>query len=127
MTTAELKKFRTVLESRHKDLASFAKDRETIAIDSSADMLDQIQAASERELAIRNLERDSLRMREVAVALALIDEGAYGICLACEEEIGLKRLTAIPWAATCLACQEIVERARHAPASANGGVAAAAA
>lgn len=125
MNRAELAKFRTLLERRQQELMGFMNGRENIAIDSNADMLDQIQAAGERDLAIRNLERESLRLREAAAAIARLDAGTYGVCLNCEEEIGLKRLTALPWAATCLQCQEIRERERPKTA-AESEVAAAA-
>jgi RNA polymerase-binding transcription factor DksA len=33
------------------------------------------------------------------------------MCLNCEEEIAAKRLAAVPWAALCIVCQEVAERA----------------
>ena len=39
-----------------------------------------------------------------------MDEKCYGLCLRCEEEINLKRLVAVPWAAYCLKCQETADR-----------------
>jgi DnaK suppressor protein len=73
-----------------------------MAVDSSADMLDQIQHATERDMAIGNLERESDRLLEVRGALRRIHLGTYGICLDCEEEISPKRLVALPWTSLCL-------------------------
>jgi DnaK suppressor protein len=56
----------------------------------------------ERELAIRNLDRDSKLLRQIQRALSRIVGGTYGICLNCEEDILPKRLAAMPYAAFCI-------------------------
>ena len=112
MTPTELVLFRTVLQVRQAELEALLRGREVIAVDSSADMLDQIQHALERDMAISNLERGSARMREVRGAIRRIDLGTFGTCLDCEEEISSKRLAAVPWTTSCLACREAVDRAR---------------
>ena len=40
----------------------------------------------------------------IRAALARIDDGSYGSCAECGEEIALKRLEAIPTATQCIAC-----------------------
>ena len=69
-----------------------------------------MQHAAERELAIRNLDRESNLLRNVRAALRRIDEGNFGVCLHCEEDISPKRLAAVPWTAFCIQCQEIANR-----------------
>jgi DnaK suppressor protein len=69
-----------------------------------------VQHAAERELAIRNLDRESNLLRNVRAALRRIDEGTFGVCLHCEEDISPKRLAAVPWTAFCIQCQEIADR-----------------
>jgi DnaK suppressor protein len=39
-----------------------------------------------------------------------IADGNYGTCLECEEEIGQKRLQAMPWAVLCITCQDKADR-----------------
>jgi len=63
-----------------------------------------------RELALGTLARESSGLRETRAALRRIDDGSFGICMDCEEEINLKRLAAVPWAARCIACQERADR-----------------
>jgi DnaK suppressor protein len=46
----------------------------------------------------------------VTEALERIEEGSYGQCVACENEINPKRLEAVPWARYCLQCQERLEQ-----------------
>ena len=69
-----------------------------------------MQLAGERELAIRNLDREASLLRNVRAALFRINDGSYGVCMHCEEEIKPKRLEAVPWAAFCIRCQEAADR-----------------
>src|SRR6266851_4855142 len=85
MTKSELNKFRNILEAKQAELAQFVRNREGIAIEKSPDALDEVQHAAERELAIRNLDRESNLLRNVRAALRRIDEGNFGVCLQCQE------------------------------------------
>jgi DnaK suppressor protein len=115
MTKTELNRFRTTLESRRDELASGGLNREALAINSSPEDLDRIQHASDRDLAMRILERSSSRLREVQAALSRIDAGTFGVCIDCEEDISAKRLAAVPWASYCIVCQETADREQEAP------------
>src|SRR6266478_7917592 len=106
MTKTELKTFKTILTGRQSELAPLLWKRDGIAIEKTPDALDEVQLATERELATRNLERESKLLRSVREALSRIEEGAYGSCLQCEEEIGAKRLNALPWTPLCINCQQ---------------------
>jgi DnaK suppressor protein len=110
MTKSELIRFKKVLEARQSELARVLRNREGIAIEKSPDALDEVQHAAERELAIRNLDRESHLLRNVRGALQRMDDGSYGTCLHCDEEISPKRLEAVPWAAYCIRCQEMADR-----------------
>jgi len=110
MTKSELNRFRKILEARQLELARVLRNREGIAIEKSPDALDEVQHAAERELAIRNLDRESHLLRNVRGALRRMSEGSYGICMHCEEDISPKRLEAVPWAAYCIRCQELADR-----------------
>jgi DnaK suppressor protein len=110
MTKTELNKYREILEAKQAELAQVLRNRDGITIEKSPDALDEVQNAAERELAIRNLDRESNLLRNVRAALHRIDEGMYGVCLHCEEDISPKRLNAVPWAPYCIACQETADR-----------------
>ena len=110
MTKNELEKYKTVLETRLAELSYALRNREDIAIEKTPDALDEVQLAGERELAIRNLDRESNLLRQVRGALARIADGSYGICNHCEEEISMKRLNAVPQTAYCIKCQEAADR-----------------
>ena len=110
MTKNELEKYKTVLETRLAELSYALRNRDDIAIEKTPDALDEVQLAGERELAIRNLDRESHLLRQVRSALARIADGSYGICNHCDEEISLKRLNAVPQTAYCIKCQEAADR-----------------
>jgi DnaK suppressor protein len=81
--------------------------------ENSEDQMDEIQYATERDMAIRNVDRDSTLLRDVREALHRIHEGNFGTCLDCESAISPKRLAAVPWAARCIQCQEAADRDRQ--------------
>ena len=110
MNQTELNKYKAMLEARQAELSAGLRNREDIAIEKTPDALDEVQLAGERELAIRNLDRDSNMLRQIRRALARIADGSYGVCLHCEEDISPKRVNAVPWAAFCIRCQEQVDR-----------------
>lgn len=110
MTKAELDKFRAILEAKQAELSGALRNRDEIVIEKAPDALDEVQLAGERELAIRNLDRDSSMLRQIRRALARLNDGSYGTCLHCEEDISQKRMNAVPWAAYCIKCQEQVDR-----------------
>jgi DnaK suppressor protein len=104
--------FRPALEERRKELMSNAADRDEILIENAAEDFDRLQQQLNREVAIRNLDRESAMLKQVQAAIARIDDGSFGICMRCDEPIPERRLKAVPWAAYCITCQEILDRQR---------------
>ncbi len=43
-------------------------------------------------------------VKEIAQALARLDDGSYGVCQSCGRQIPAERLQAVPWAALCVPC-----------------------
>ncbi|MCX6585362.1 MAG: TraR/DksA family transcriptional regulator [Acidobacteria bacterium] len=110
MTNVELKKYREILEAKQAELTYLLRNREGIEIEKSPDALDEVQRASEREFAIRTLDRESALLRNVRAALQRLDRDQFGICMHCEEDISVKRLNAVPWTPYCIECQEQYDR-----------------
>ena len=110
MNKTELNKYKAVLEAKQSELSAGLRNREDIAIEKTPDALDEVQLAGERELAIRNLDRESNLLRQVRAALGRIADGSYGICMHCEEDISPKRLNAVPQTPYCIKCQEAADR-----------------
>ena len=100
-----------ILEHKEADLVQVLRRRDGIAIEKSADQMDEIQFASERDLAICNVDRESVLLRQVKAALRRIEDGDFGACPDCDSAISPKRLAAVPWALRCIHCQEAADRA----------------
>lgn len=109
MTTIELNVYRISLKNRQSELGTGFRKREDLAIETSPDDLDNIQQASDHDFVVSNLERNAGQLREVRAALARIDAGTFGICVGCDEAINRKRLAAVPWASSCIVCQEAMD------------------
>lgn len=84
--------------------------RKDISIESTAEAMEHQIRAAEREVAVERMETAYRQLRQVESALSRIAQGKYGICLKCEDDIGQKRLDALPWALFCVQCQENIER-----------------
>jgi DnaK suppressor protein len=109
----EMDGFQEILERKESDLVGGLRRRDGIAIEKSADQMDEIQSATERDLATRNVDRESDLLRDVKDALRRIHDGSFGSCMECESAISPKRLAAVPWAACCIQCQDAAERDRQ--------------
>jgi DnaK suppressor protein len=110
MTRTEVDRFRAALTARIAELERVTHHRDAITIERSADQLEEIQAASLRALAVCNLDREFNQLRHARAALRRIEEGNFGTCRECDEDIHPKRLAAVPWAPLCIRCQEAVDR-----------------
>jgi DnaK suppressor protein len=109
MSLNQKNSFREMLEAKRRELLSNTADREEIRIEHAAEEFDRLQQQLNREVAIRNLDRESALLKQVQGALGRVEDDTFGICLRCDEPIPEKRLKAVPWAAYCVPCQEIVD------------------
>jgi DnaK suppressor protein len=110
MTRSDTERFTNMLLARQAELAGSQRYRDDIVIEKAPDAMDEIQQMGERELAVRNLDRDTSLQRQVRLALGRLASGVYGVCLHCDEDIMPRRLAAVPWAAYCIRCQEKIDR-----------------
>jgi len=108
-----MSKFQEMLERKEVELVRVLRKRDNIAIEKSADQMDESQYASERDLAIRNVDRESTLLRDVKTALRRIHDGSFGTCMECDSAISPKRLAAVPWAPLCIQCQNAFDRQGH--------------
>ena len=106
--------FLRLLEAKRNELLIGTSDRDEIAIENAAEDFDRLQQQLNREVAIRNLDRQSTLLKSVQAALGRFQDDTFGVCLRCDEPIPEKRLKALPWAAYCVPCQEKIEAQRAA-------------
>jgi RNA polymerase-binding protein DksA len=62
------------------------------------------------DLNLAEIDRDAGELRRIDTALARINEGSYGQCESCGQEIPPARLQAEPTALRCVQCQELFEK-----------------
>lgn len=86
-------------DEHYIDLAGRVHDT---AEESVADLLADLKFAS--------IDRQITELRAVEAALQRISMGSYNVCEVCGEAIGTSRLQALPAAARCIKCQDLVEK-----------------
>jgi DnaK suppressor protein len=109
MTQTDVAQFRDVLRTKQAELTKM-RGLESIAIERSADVLEEADYKTARELAIAGLNREATVRRSVASALLRIQDGCFGTCVHCGIEIRKRRLAAVPWTPFCITCQEAADR-----------------
>lgn len=75
-----------------------------------ADEVDEIQASERREIGFATRELLVERVNRLVAALDRLNDGQYGRCVECGEEIAPARLRAMPEVPTCVSCQDKIER-----------------
>lgn len=99
---------------------SLEKAQETLADmsdpkDRPCDFIDQASFSSNTGFALRIRDREAKLIKKIEEALQRLEDGTFGICEECGEEIPLKRLMARPVTTLCIQCkkeQEAAERGR---------------
>ena len=92
---------RRVGEDRYEAIASEVPD----AGDASV-------ATEQSDLRNAQLSRDVTELLAIERALVRLDDGSYGVCSTCDEDIAPARLDAEPTAERCIGCQAAFE-VRH--------------
>lgn len=80
------------------------------AIEPGGDIYDQASSERDRELGLLLGDREREKVHNIDEALLRIDEGDYGICEECDEEIPLGRLKAMPFTRHCVKCKSDLEK-----------------
>lgn len=70
-----------------------------------ADPADRATAESDRSFTLRIRDRERRLIRKIQSALQRIEDGSYGICEECGEDIGVPRLKARPVTRLCINCK----------------------
>ncbi|MBI4367440.1 MAG: RNA polymerase-binding protein DksA [Deltaproteobacteria bacterium] len=114
MNKKELKRFKEILTERRLQvmLAADHSREEGLGVDQN-DLPDEVDLASteaDQSLQLRLRDRENVLLKKIDKALKKIDEGEYGVCEICGEDIDAKRLEARPVTDLCIRCKEEQER-----------------
>lgn len=74
-------------------------------VSSPGDVMDVAKSLVDADTHASIIERAEQQLAQINNALTRLDDGQYGICLDCGEEIPFERLKAIPSAIYCVGCQ----------------------
>jgi RNA polymerase-binding transcription factor len=117
MDAKKLKDTRRRLSSEYENLIkSINRSRlaaKEIKLENTEDEGDLATISHERDILYNLHESDYARLRYIEDAMKAMDRGEFGECVRCGEDINEKRLEAVPWATTCIRCQEETEAAEH--------------
>ena len=108
-----LKYFRDMLEKQLVELtrkSDGAVAELLMATAPPADPLDRVSLEMERELAVHMMERDKKLMLKIRKALQKIEDGIFGICEECGEDIDINRLKLRPVTEHCIGCKKQQEK-----------------
>lgn len=78
--------------------------------ETTGDIYDQASSERDRELELILSDRERQKLHNIDDALLRMDEGEYGICEECDEDIPLGRLKAMPFTRHCVKCKSDLER-----------------
>ena len=108
MDEQELSQFKKQLESMKVDINSDVEKTLTEMTSQTGNIPDPNDRAtmeSDRSFELRIRGRERKLMEKVDEALARIEDGTYGICAGCGEEVAVKRLQARPVGKFCIDCK----------------------
>ncbi|HUW73526.1 MAG TPA: TraR/DksA C4-type zinc finger protein [Methyloceanibacter sp.] len=93
------------LESLRAASETTADNRRPVELDqTSVGRVSRMDAMQVQAMAVATDRRRQEEARRVEAAIKRVDEGEYGFCIACGEEIAVKRLAVDPTIPTCIAC-----------------------
>ena len=117
MTEARFDELRRMLEERREEIAGAVKHKiRDVRADAtlqagqrstSANGMPEADIHEDIEFALLQMKAETLT--KITAALERLEEGTYGYCYECGEEIAGPRLRALPFAARCRDCEEVHE------------------
>jgi DnaK suppressor protein len=109
MKVTELKKLKNIYIEKHQELLQTIQKAQ-FEIDVDGDEVDQIQGKTIINVQEQINKLNLRKLKSLETAIKNIDKKGYGICEECEEDIGFKRLAALPGITICICCAEQRER-----------------
>ncbi len=114
MTPEMLEHFRGLLiQERHRILNNSSdtlKHDMALSTDDMADENDLASVTYDQNFALRLRDRERMLLSKITLALRRIDDGEYGYCAICDDDIDPRRLEVRPVTTLCIDCKEDTER-----------------
>lgn len=114
MNQKDLKRFKKMLEDSKASLLESAKrtlmEESNFDTDDLPDEIDLASSEYAQSMVFRLRDREKFLLQKIDRALQRVEDGSFGICERCEEDISPKRLEARPVTSLCIRCKEEQEK-----------------
>ncbi len=95
-----------IVKEAKEEISKYIKGETRQLVDTALDDGDWSVVDLSEDVSLRQLSTHKENLRKIDEALRKVDEGTYGICEDCGEEISAERLRIMPFAIYCTDCQE---------------------
>jgi DnaK suppressor protein len=100
-----LEKINLLLDTAGKTVSELSQEE-----DSFADPVDRAMSESNISIELRKRDRERKLLQKIQKAIQKVEDGTYGICEECGDEISEERLKVRPEASLCIKCKEEQEK-----------------
>ena len=108
MNTAEKKKLKKKISEElavtEESIQRMKNQEIPVSLDSTIGRLTRMDAIGSKKMKEANLRQAEKRLSGLKSAIVRIDDGEFGYCSVCGEEIPMKRLLAVPESPCCVNC-----------------------
>lgn len=108
MEAKDIQFFRDMLNSMLEEILQQGQatiDDMTETVEVYADPADRATAESDRAFTLRLRDRERKLIKKIQQALTRIEDGEFGVCVECGDDIGVPRLKARPMTTLCINCK----------------------
>jgi DnaK suppressor protein len=117
MSTERYRDLKQMLESRKREIQAQLQERirdvrtenTSGKLSNVLDPVESSEAGIQEDIEFALIQMKAETLNKVDEALGHLDEGAYGNCYECGDEIAQQRLRALPFAVRCRDCEEARE------------------
>lgn len=99
-----------LLKEAKQEIQKYVSGENRQLVDTAIDEADWAAVEISEDINLKRLSAQRQLLKDVEECLRKLDEGTYGICEDCNEEISEKRLKVIPTATLCIDCKELREK-----------------
>lgn len=118
MNKKEREEFRKMLlqkkEKIVRKLSELTNESKEMETNVAQDVVDKAETSYTKEFLLSLSDADREQLLLIDEALKRLRREEFGVCLLCHQEIGRKRLEAVPWTPFCIDCQEKAEEESRA-------------
>jgi DnaK suppressor protein len=100
---------REILSEVHERMRDVRSEGPTSNVQGVLDAVESSEADIQEDIEFALIQMKAETLQKINEALGRLEEGAYGYCFECGEEISERRLRALPFAVRCKDCEEARE------------------